>query len=327
MSWLLDAVNWVLVTLGDVVQWVWNDGLGSVGALLAFIGKKVNPLLAPLLKWINVVVNAVADVVLAPVGEMPGWLSNTIISAVTGILLLVVFKYTSNQRAIGRVRDDIKANMLALKLFKDELSVTFRSQGRVILGGFRLLRHAIRPLLVMMVPVSLELGQMGLWYQQRPLRPPEEARPGEESLITMKLAGSPEDPMPRVRIVSIPGAEVTIGSVHIRSKREVCWAIRARKSGRHHIVFEVDSQRIEKELVVGEGFMRLSAVRPPWDWTAILLHPLEKPFAVDSPVQSISIDYPSRESWTSGTDWWLVYFFVASLVSALIFKPLLQVRI
>ncbi len=321
MNWLLDAVNWILLTLGDAAQWAWNDGLGYLGSFFALIGRAINPVFAPLFGYINVVINAVAGVVLAPIGAMPGWLSNTIISAVTGVLLLIIFKYTSNQRAIGRVKDDIKANMLALKLFKDELSVTFRSQGRVFLGALKLLRYALWPLLVMIVPVSLELAQMGLWYQWRPLQP------GEQSLITMRLTGDPKVAMPPVRIVSLPGAEVTIGPVRIRSKREACWEIRARENGRHRIVFEVDSKRIEKELVVGNGLTRVSAVRPARDWTAILLHPLEKPFARDSLVQSISIDYPSRDSWTSGTDWWLAYFFVASLVFALIFKPLIRVKI
>jgi len=58
-----------------------------------------------------------------------------------------------------------------------------------------------------------------------------------------------------------------------------------------------------------------------------MLHPLEKPFGPDSVVQSISINYPDRQSRTSGTGWWLVYFFVASLVFALLFKPFLKVRV
>jgi len=311
----------MLLTLGDAAQWVWNDGLGYLGWLPASVARLVNPALAPLFTWINTAINAVAGVVLAPIGMMPGWLSNTIISAVTGVLLLIIFKYTSNQRAIGRVKDDIKANLLALKLFKDELSVTFQAQGRVFWGALRLLRHSVRPLLVMIVPVSLELAQMALWYQWRPLLP------GEETLVTVKVAGEPESEMPAVRIVSLPGAEVAIGPVRIRSKREVCWEIRAGESGRHQIVFEADGQRIEKQLVVGDGFMPVSAVRPPRNWTAILLHPAEKPLAGDSVVQSITIDYPARRSWTSGTDWWLAYFFAASLLFALIFKPLLKVRI
>lgn len=277
--------------------------------------------LAQLMTWLNVPMNALGESVLPLISVLPGWLSNTIISAVTGVLLLLIFKYTSNQRAIGRVRDDIKAHMLALKLFKDSIAVTVRAQGHVFKGAFLLLFHAVRPMLVMMVPVCLLLAQLGLWYQSRPLRP------GEEAIVTMKLNGSPEAVWPDVTISSIPTADVTIGPVKVLSKREINWQITARREGKHPIVFAVDQKSIEKELVVGNGFTRLSAQRPGWRWSDILLHPAEKPFSGDATVQSISITYPDRLSHTSGTDWWMIYFFVASMVFALLLKPFFKVRI
>ncbi|UCF43532.1 MAG: hypothetical protein JSV99_00985 [Planctomycetota bacterium] len=277
--------------------------------------------LAQLIIWINILTNNLGRLLLAPVAVLPGWLSNTIISAVTGVALLVIFKYTSNQRAIGRVRDNIKAHMLALKLFKDSMSVTLQAQGQVFKGALLLLLHAVRPMAVMIVPVALLLSQMGLWYQSRPLMV------GEDSVVAMKLNGSIEQPWPNVNIESMPAAEVTMGPVRVLSKREVYWKIKARENGYHHIMFQVAEEQVEKELVIGKGFMRVSAKQPGWQWTDILLYPWEKPFGPDSVVESISIDYPDRLSWASGTDWWLVYFFVASLIFALIFKPLLKVRI
>jgi len=143
----------------------------------------------------------------------------------------------------------------------------------------------------------------------------------------MTLAGGLNRAMPEAEIVSLDGAEVTAGPVHIAGKRQVCWQIRAVENGRHRIVFQVCQQRVEKELVVGDGRARVSAVRPGWEWTAIILHPLEKPFPKDGPVRSIAIDYPPRPSWTSGTDWWVLYFFVVSILFALVFKPFLKVKI
>ena len=78
---------------------------------------------------------------------------------------------------------------------------------------------------------------------------------------------------------------------------------------------------------MGNGFARAGVLRPGWRWTDILLHPLEQPFRSDASVTSIEIDYPTRDSFTSGTDFWEVYFFVASMVFALLFKPLVKVRI
>jgi len=277
--------------------------------------------LAYLVIWINAAVNAVSKFLLAPIGVLPGWLSITIISAVTGLFLMIIFKYTSNQTAIGKVRDNIKANMLALKLYKDSMSVTLQAQGQVFKGAFLLLFHAVRPMLVMIVPVSLLLAQMGLWYQYRPLLV------GEQAMVTMQLNGNMESPWPKISIESTPSAEVVAGPVRVLSKRQIYWQIKAHENTSRPIVFQVDNHRIEKEFAIGDGFTPVSIERPGLHWSDILMNPAEKPFVAESVVNSISIDYPDRPSKICGTDWWVVYFFVVSMVFALIFKPFLKVRI
>lgn len=276
---------------------------------------------AQIISWINVLTNIFGKFFLAPIAVLPGYLSNTIISAVTGMFLLVIFKYTSNQRAIGRIRDDIKANILALKLFKDSMSVALSAEARIFKGALLLLVHAIPPMLVMIYPISLLLAQMSLWYQSRPLLP------GEVAVMTVKLNDNVKENWPNVNIEPTSVAEVTIGPVRILSKREICWEIKALENGNHYITIHVDRHQIEKELAIGDGFMRVSSTRPAWNWANILMHPAEEPFAPDSIVQSVTIDYPKRLSKTSGADWWLIYFFIASMVFALILRPFVKVRI
>ena len=277
--------------------------------------------LAQFVTWINVVTNGLGALLLAPLMVLPGWLSNTIISAVAGVILLIIFKYTSNQRAIGRVRDAIKADMLALKLFKDSMAVTFEAQGRVFKGAFLLLVHAIRPMAVMILPVVLLLSQMGLWYQYRPLAC------GEEAVVSMELRGDTERPWPDVTLESGGGAEVTTGPVRVFSKGEIYWKIKAGQEGYHGLIFEVDGQRFEKELAGGDEFMRVSVERPGQQWGHILLNPWEKPFDRDSVIQSVSISCPDRFRQFLGIPSWVIYFFIASLVFGFAFKPFLKVRI
>ena len=271
--------------------------------------------------WINTPANAAGKYLLAPVGVLPGWLSNTIISAVVAVFLLTIFKYTSNQIGIGRTRDNIKANMLVLKLFKDSMAVTLQAQCRIFKGILLLLVYTIKPMALVIVPACLLLAQMGLWYQFRPLQP------GEETILTMNLNDKINSPWPSVSIEHMPAAEVVMGPSRILSKRGICWKIRAHTVGYHRIVFLVDGQEIEKDLAIGNGFMRVGTKRSGWHWTDILSYPLEKPFASGSTVQSVSIDYPERISRTSGSDWWVVYFFAVSLVFGMIFKPILKIRL
>jgi hypothetical protein len=278
-------------------------------------------LLAHLVVGLNTVANALGSWLLAPIGVLPGWLSATIIAAVTGVLLLVAFKYTSDQRAIQRVRDDISANLLAIRLFKDNARVALGAQRGLLLGAGRLLLFSLIPIAVMILPVTLILGQMSLWYQQRPLGV------GEETTVTVKLKGEVGTPFPEVVLQSADGVESLVGPVRVFSQREVCWNLRVRKNGYHRIVFLVGGQEIDKELAVGDGFMRVSATRPGWNWFEALVSPGEQPIESESPVRSIEMDYPARSSWTSGTTYWMIYWFVASMIAALCFRRALNVKI
>ena len=277
--------------------------------------------LATVISWVNMLSNVGGRFCLAPIAVWPGWLSIGIISAVTGSFLLVVFKYTSNQRAIGRVKDDMKAQMLAIKLFKDSISVTLIAQGRLFKGALLLLVHAIVPMLVMILPMSLLLVQMALWYQSRPMLPQEQA------VMTVELNGNIEELWPTVSIEPDPAFEVTLGPVRIFSKRQICWEIRALQNGYSRIMLRAGQQQIEKDLAVGDGLMRISSRRPAWRWLDMLTHPAEKPLPPDSVVRSVSIRYHDRPASACGADWWLAYFFVASIVFAFILKPLVNVRL
>jgi uncharacterized membrane protein (DUF106 family) len=278
-------------------------------------------LLTQVVVWLNAAANLLQWGLLVLLSRMPGWLSATLVSIISGVLFLLAYKYTSNQRAIKRVKDDIKANLLALKLFKDSAWVALQAQGRILEGAFELLLFSLVPMLVMIVPVLLILGQLALWYQARPLRV------GEEAVVTVKLKPGSPSAQGDIQLEPTSAVEATLGPVHVWSKDEVCWNIRASRPGYHRLVFHVDGQTAEKELAAGDGFMRVSKLRPGWHWLDALLNPSEKPFAPDSPIQSIEIDYPSRPGWASGTDNWVIYWFLLSMAAGFAFRRPLRVTI
>ena len=273
-----------------------------------------------LILWLNVPANALGRVLLAPVASVPGWLSNTVVSAVTGIAILVAFKYTSNQTAIARTKNHIKANLLAIKLFKDSVRVAVRAEAQILKGASCLLFFSLRPMAVLIVPMALLLAQMGLWYQLRPLQLEEEA------VITVELHDSVDPLQSPVILKPTSAIDVVLGPVRVTSRGEVCWAVKAREPGCHELVFSANGAEITKALAVGPGFMRVSAVRPGRNWAHILQHPAEPPLAADSAVQSIRIDYPERASWVAGSNSWVIFFFVAATVVAFMAAPCLKVK-
>jgi len=271
--------------------------------------------------WMNQFAGAIASVLLAPIAWLPGWLSATLIAAVTGVIMLLMFKYTSNQSAIKHTRSQIKANLLALSLFKEDLRVGIRVQMALLLGAARLLALSLVPMLVMLVPMCLGLGQLALWFQARPLSI------GEETVVTVRLAEDADQALQQIQFDPGTAAAVTVGPVRVPSKNMVCWNIQTAQPGLHQLTFSLEDQRFTKELAVGRDYMTVSLERPASSLSDVLLHPREQPFAFASPVQSISVTYPPRTSWTTGTDWWMVYWFVASMVAAFLAKPFLNVNL
>jgi hypothetical protein len=270
--------------------------------------------------WLNAFANALGKALFFN-GVMPGWLSATLIAILSGMALIVGFKWTSNQKAIKRARQDIRASLLTVKLFYDNMPAGFRAQGRVLLGALRLLVFAIVPILALTVPVLLFLGQLAPWYQARPLPV------GDETVIVMKLNGDKDAPLPTVTLDESSAIAVVYGPVRARSVREVCWEVRGRESGVHQLIFRVDGAPVEKEIAIGDGFLPVSLRRPEWDWWQILLHPREAPFPPDGVVRSIDIAYPTRSGWTSGTDAWVVYWFIVSLVAGFLSRGIFKVNL
>jgi hypothetical protein len=277
--------------------------------------------LTQLVVLLNQCANAAAGVALTPLAWLPGWLSATLVAVLTGLGMLVAFKYTSNQAAIKQARRQIKANLVALSLFKDSVAVGLRSQVRILRGAGQLMVLSIIPMLVMFVPMCLLLSQLALWYQARPLRP------GEDAVVSVYLKEGATAALHNIRLANSKSVDCTVGPVRVPAKDMVCWNVLVRGTGLQHLSFEIGEQSFHKELAVSQGFMPTSLKRPARNLLGVLLHPREQPFALDSLVQSIEVAYPERSSWTFGSNTWLIYWFIVSLVAAFAARPLLNVNI
>jgi hypothetical protein len=176
-------------------------------------------------------------------------------------------------------------------------------------------------MLVMLVPMCLLLGQLAVWYQAQPLPV------GSDAIVTAHLALGDIDLSADAQLESSPAFDFRAGPVRVPGKQLVCWRILAMQPGLHELTVTVDSQAFTKEVAIGEGFQPVSPVRPGWNWSDVLLNPRERPFAPNSAVQSIEVTYPERASWTSGSDSWLIYWFLVSLLAAFAARPLLKVNL
>lgn len=269
---------------------------------------------------INFLMTHAFDLLFRPFVAGPGWLSLVVFSVVVCVCGLVVYKYTSNQSAIKRIKDRIKGHTLAIKLFKDDLGVMFRSLGHILRCSLSLFRYALVPLLVMMVPFVLVTAQLGLRYQRRPLHV------GESVVVSAKLAPEVDLLADIPTLETGPGIITETPPVRIPSEHQVLWRVRATEPGRHTFRVRLGEQAVEKTLTVGEHYERVSVLRSNGGFWEALIYPAEGPLPADSVVQAISVAYPDRDSWFCGTTVWVLWLMGLSFVLTFLFKPLLGVE-
>ena len=317
---MMQFVGKLLMFLGDCALALWGSLKGGFAWIGSALDAVLNPILSPLLGWVNPVCVKIGDACFAAIGTLPAWLGITLFSAILGVVMLFAFRHLSNQAAITRAKDDIKANLLAMKLFRDDLRVVFVSQLRLLAATIRLQRYVLAPVLWSLPPMMFILAQMGLRYQWRPLHV------GERAIVKLRAA-SDASGLDGVTLAPNENVEVEVGPVP--GGGEWVWRIRAKNAGRHTLRFHMpgaESGEISKEVVVGDSLSRVSAMRPGSHWLDRLFHPVETPFTKNSPIRDIEIIYPSVESYVSGADYWVVFFFIVSMITALVFAPVFRVK-
>ena len=310
----------ILNDVGGGVLAVWDAIVSGAVSVWHGVDYVVQPVMSPLLSALNPVCNTLGDLVYAAFSSFPPWVGLTVISIATGVIMLIAFRYTSNQDAIVRVKDEIKAHLLALKLYKDELRVVFTSQIKIVWAILKLQRYVLTPVLVMLLPMLLGLAQMGVRYQWGPVPV------GERVLVRAELdSGQPASDKGAALSLEAPaGVEVEVGP--LRGAHDVAWRLRCDEPGDYALQLSAGGTTYEKELVVGGASDRVSALRPGRVWVDQLLHPIEPPVDSDALIRSISIDYPSVDSYIHGSNYWVIYFFVISMAVALILKPVFKVK-
>jgi hypothetical protein len=92
-----------------------------------------------------------------------------LLSLVLGLLMVVVFRYTSDQTGIRIAKDHLQAHLLAVQLFQDQLPVVLSSYGRILISTGSYLQLAFKPLLFVILPLTFLMVQLDRYLGSTPL--------------------------------------------------------------------------------------------------------------------------------------------------------------
>ena len=281
-----------------------------------------------MIEFLNGLFTAAGGALLAPFRPLGPWAAMIAVSLLTGVLMLLIFKTTSNQAAILRTKNLIKAHLLELRLYKHNFGQTMKSQGGILLANGRYLGHAIRPMLVMLVPILLLLLQLDLRFGARSLRV------GETVLVKVKL--DPEAAPVRTPVALEASAGLIVETPPLRIDKqsegednEINWRVRASAAGFHELKFVLDGGSFSESVAVERApLTAIVPLRLRSRGLAALGHPGGTALPGGLPVAAVEVAYPAdRLSLFGWRMHWLVAFFGLSVIFGFALKGVFKVEV
>ena len=267
--------------------------------------------------YLNALLTQIGYVLISPFANYP--LTGLLFwGAVSGIVMAWIFGMTSNQQRLRELADETRAQLLAVKLFKHDLLVTFRCQWRLLKATGLRLWHSLPPTLVLLVPFCLVLIQLAQWYEFAPLAP------GEAAVIQLDVASDRWDPFQDVQLDAPAEVVVETDSLRDSAAAQFAWRIRAAGPSSAVLQCRLGEHSVDKQLSVaveGGPLTPVAVRRPSTHWWDQALHPLEPPCPADGPMRAIDIQHGRRQtpigSWN--VPWWATFVLV-SMISAWLFR-------
>ena len=271
----------------------------------------------------NSVFGQVFDAALSVFRDVNSWVAMTALSLLTALLMLLVYRLTSNQQRIREVKDRIIAHLLEMRLYRNSLPITFRAQGNILWYNLKYLGHSARPMLVMIVPLVLAIIHIDQWFGY------ESLNPGEAAIVKVRLKEGYQPSQEQVSVEPSLGFIIETFPLRIDKEGEVNWRLRAAGPGSWDLIVMVNNQAVAKRIVVGgRSLARISPARVARNWIDQLANPGEAAISETSPVKMIEIGYPARRMAIFG--WrlhWLIVYLVLSVIFGFALKGLFKVEV
>jgi hypothetical protein len=272
---------------------------------------------------VNTVLGKLFDLIFLPFRSLNPWAGMVFISLLTGLLMLFIYRLTSNQVGIREVKNRIKAHLLELRLYKDNMGVTMSAQGRILRANLKYIVLNFKPLLVMIVPLVLILAQLNLWFGSEPLRA------GHSVVLKAKLALPAVPSNLDIELEAPPQITVETPALRIDELGEVDWRIRAESAGTFDLTIKAGERSALKTVVVGgRALQKVSPLKVRTGFLDELLYPGEKPLSGEHPVRSVELAYPAQRLNLLGLRvHWLIAYLGLSIIFGFALKRPLGVEI
>ena len=268
---------------------------------------------------LNAALARATDLVMTPFSGLHPLIGLSVVSLATAVVMLVIFRRTSNQQKLVAVKRSIHAGVFEIRLYNDDFRAILRAQREILRDNAKYLWLSVVPMVWVILPLVLVIAQLQFHYGYAPIQP------GDRVLLKAQLRGAAAD---EVSLDAPDDVRLDTPAVWLPAVREVVWRLEPKRPGRHDLTLRVGQQQYVKTFQVGGSVVRRSPVRLEQGWLNQLFYPSEPPLPADGPVAAISLSYVEHDLPVFGWDLnWMVVYFVLSLAFAFVLKKPLGVTI
>ena len=282
---------------------------------------------------VNHAATAIFNALLMPFEAIGPMTALILVSGIFGVIALIVFKQISWQDGIRGTKDKIKGNMIAIRLYQDDLGIVGKSVGKVFLRNFQYLGLNFGPILPLFIPFTLVAAQFVVRYAFDPIEvtqlEEEELaglQSGKGTMIEVQMKKGSEGDAMKLTLQYPEGIRAVSPLVRNAHLGVAFQEVVATESVNGEIDILVDGRSVgTKRIVAGDERTRLMQPERVSSFWLSWLWPAEDTFAGDNPIESIQFEYPERDiPWMlDGPIGVILMFFLASVVfGVLVLKPL-----
>jgi hypothetical protein len=242
---------------------------------------------------VNTVLNALFDALFWPVHWFPAWLQMVVLALPAALLALWIYKRFSNQSAIRDAKAKIIAHLLELRLFRDDLGVLLRAEGKVFASIGRYIGWSLVPMGLMLVPFLLMLVQIESRFAFRGLTADEQA------IVTVTVgADKPVSHLP-VSLETDSGLKVATDAMRADSRGEIYWRVHPLATGTYNMNLSVAGERAQRTIRADASIGTMSTSYRAGDMRA-LLYPRETTLPSGGLITALDIEYPRARAGFAG---------------------------
>ena len=279
---------------------------------------------------LNALLASAFDLLLFPFRQFPPIVGLSVVSLLTAVGMLFVFRATSDQRRIEQVKRAMIAALFEIRLFNDDLPALFRAQGEMLKQNAAYLRLSLVPMLWMIVPIGLVVAQLEFHYGYAGLTP------GQPALVKAHIrksttpltepASGPDAVSPPLSaaLLEVPTEiRVLTAGAWFPATQEIIWRVMAEAPGEYVLNAKVDGGTFTKTVDATNRVVRRSPVRVAAGFMNQLMYPAEPPLPDGATVTSISVGYPSHAIRVLRWDlpWVIVYLVLSMAFAVALRKP------